>query len=211
MGGPKSHPRQHPHCQPQKYRIDKGNQRANIIIIVTLVAGEEITTNSNEKEQESTRTTCSVPSTSLPYNNKPKGKSSEEEPPITDDALKGLLQEVLQNEGSTALDHLANERTYLAGIQTALSISGVSLGLLQWKGVANSAGYLVLSLGILALISSTMRYLTVMRKLSQGQFEPNVRDVLAMVKVILIVIVVLLVLQATHNLWSYNRPTISKP
>jgi putative membrane protein len=113
-----------------------------------------------------------------------------------------LLREgvVLQNEGSTARDHLANERTYLAWIRTALSISGVGLGLLKWKGVANEAGYLVLSLGVLALISSTVRYLTVMRQLTQRQFEPNVRGALAVVAVILIVIIALLVLQATQKL-----------
>jgi putative membrane protein len=113
-----------------------------------------------------------------------------------------LLREgvVLQNEGSTARDHLANERTYLAGIRTALSISGVGLGLLKWQGIANEAGYLVLSLGVLALISSTIRYLSVMRQLSQRQFEPNVRGALALVAAVLVVILALLVLQATHKL-----------
>ena len=113
-----------------------------------------------------------------------------------------LLREgvVLRNEGSTARDHLANERTFLAWIRTALSISGVGLALLKWKGIANEAGYLVLSLGVLSLISSTLRYLSVMRQLTQGQFQPNVRGALAVVAVILIVILALLVLQAAQKL-----------
>jgi putative membrane protein len=116
--------------------------------------------------------------------------------------LYTLLREgaVLNNEGSTARDHLANERTFLAWIRTALSISGVGLGLLKWQGIANGAGYLVLSLGVLALLMSTVRYLKVMRQLSQRQFEPNVQGVLAVVAVILVVIVALLGLQTAHKL-----------
>jgi putative membrane protein len=113
-----------------------------------------------------------------------------------------LLREgvILQNEGSTARDHLANERTYLAWIRTALSISGVGLALLKWEGIANEAGYVVLSLGVLALITSTVRYLNVMRQLTQRQFQPNVRGALAVVAVILMAIMTLLVLQAEHKL-----------
>jgi putative membrane protein len=114
--------------------------------------------------------------------------------------LYTLIREgvVLTNEGTTARDHLANECTFLAWIRTALSISGVGLGLLQWQ-VDNGAGYLVLSLGVLLLVTSTVRYLKLMRQLSQRQFEPNVQGALVVVSVILIVIVALLGLQTTHN------------
>lgn len=107
---------------------------------------------------------------------------------------------VLTNEGSTARDHLANERTYLAWIRTALAITGVGIGLLKWQGIVNTAGYLVVSLGILVLISATVRYLSVMKQLTEGRFEPNVRGALTVVGLILCVVFVLLVLHGMHKL-----------
>ena len=107
---------------------------------------------------------------------------------------------VIDVQGSTARDHLANERTYLAWVRTALAITGVGLGLLKWQGIANEAGYLVLSLGILVLISATFRYLSVMQNLSERRFEPNVRSALAIVAVILLVVLTLLILQIMHKL-----------
>jgi len=107
---------------------------------------------------------------------------------------------VLDNTGSTARDHLANERTYLAWIRTALSLSGIGLALLKWQGIANAAGYLVFCLGVYALISSTVRYFRVMQLLSQNTFEPNVRTAFSVVTVILMVIIVLLCLHLTHQL-----------
>ena len=107
---------------------------------------------------------------------------------------------VLQNRGSTARDHLANERTFLAWIRTALSILGVGIGLLKWQGIANEAGYLVLGLGVVVLITSTWRYLSVMHRLSESQFEPNVQSALSIVVVILLVIIGMLVLKQMEKL-----------
>jgi putative membrane protein len=117
-------------------------------------------------------------------------------------SLFTMLREgvVLTNAGSTARDHLANNRSYLAWIRTALALTGVGIGLLKWEGIANSAGYLVLSLGVLGLISSTQRYLQVMQRLSIGRFEPNVRSALGVVGGILVGVIALLALQATHQL-----------
>ena len=107
---------------------------------------------------------------------------------------------VLSNTGSTARDHLANERTHLAWTRTALSLTGVGLALLRWQGIANSAGYLVFGLGLWVLVSSTIRYLRVMQQLSQNKFEPNVHSVLSMVAVMFLVVVVLLGLHLTNHL-----------
>jgi len=128
---------------------------------------------------------------------KPASSSNDRLPSVRTLLTEGV---VLANEGSTARDHLANERTYLAWIRTALALTGVGIGLLKWQSVSILTGYLVLSMGVVALVSSTVRYFSVMRQLSHHRFEPNVRGVLAVVAVILIVIVTLLALEATHKL-----------
>jgi putative membrane protein len=113
-----------------------------------------------------------------------------------------LLREgvVLPNVGSTGRDHLANERTFLAYVRTALSLTGVGLGLLRWTGISNAAGFLVLLLGLVVLVTATHRYYVVMYQLSQQKFEPNVRSALGMVVLILAVIATLLALYFTHQL-----------
>jgi putative membrane protein len=107
---------------------------------------------------------------------------------------------VLANTGSTARDQLANERTFLAWMRTALSLIGAGLVLLKWDAVANAAGYLVAAVGIVLLITSTQRYFRVMRLLQQGKFEPNVSGIISIVTVTVTAIVVAFYLQHTHQL-----------
>ena len=96
--------------------------------------------------------------------------------------------------GSTARDHLANERTFLAWIRTAISVLGVGIALLKWQGLSSAHGYLVLSLGTMLLISCTYRYLDVTQQLAQNRFVPNVTGNLAVVISILLVMVAVLVM-----------------
>ena len=84
---------------------------------------------------------------------------------------------VIPNTGSTARDHLANERTYLAWFRTALAVIGSALGLLKWDEFPDATAYFVLVLGVVMLVCSTNRYLGVMKLLADGKFEPNVREV----------------------------------
>jgi putative membrane protein len=99
---------------------------------------------------------------------------------------------VIPNVGSTARDHLANERTYLAWIRTSLALIGASIGLLKWEDESSFAveGYLVGVTGVVALVTSTWRYFHVMHLLQQGQFEPNVSSILVVVVVVSVTIVV---------------------
>ena len=115
-------------------------------------------------------------------------------------SLITLLTEgaVLTNSGSTARDHLANERTYLAWLRTGLSIIGASLALLKWD--YNGTGYVVAIVGIVVLINSTQRYFRVMQLLEQGKFEPNVRGILILVSVVAVAIVAAFVLHHFHAL-----------
>jgi putative membrane protein len=107
---------------------------------------------------------------------------------------------VLANTGATARDQLANERTYLAWMRTALSLIGAGLALLKWDAVANAAGYMVAALGIVLLVTSTQRYFRVMRLLQQGKFEPNVSGIISIVTVTVAAIVAAFYLQHTHQL-----------
>lgn len=77
----------------------------------------------------------------------------------------------------TGRDHLANERTYLAWIRTALALMGASIGLIKWGGESDLEleGYLLGLVGIVAVITSTRRYFYVMRQLNRDEvFVPNV-------------------------------------
>ena len=117
-------------------------------------------------------------------------------------SIKSLLVDgaVLQNKGSTARDHFANERTYLAWMRTSLALIGASLGLLKWDAVSNSAGYLVAVLGVVCLISSTERYFSNMHRLENGEFVPNVRGILVVVAVVIAAIVGAFVLHFMNQL-----------
>lgn len=69
-------------------------------------------------------------------------------------------------------------------MRTSLALIGASLGLLKWDAVSNSAGYIVATLGVVCLLSSTERYFTNMRHLEQGEFVPNIRGILVVVVVV---------------------------
>lgn len=86
------------------------------------------------------------------------------------------------NIGSTARDHLANERTYLAWVRTALALVGASIALLKW-GVATE-GYLIGIVGLTILWTSTWRYFKVMRLLQAGHYEPNVAGIWIMIVIL---------------------------
>ena len=98
-------------------------------------------------------------------------------------------QHILNNSGSTARDHLANERTYLAWTRTSLSLIGASIGLLKWQPLKlQTEGYLIGILGCVAFITSTWRYFHVQHLLLEGKFEPNVISILFVMSCVAVVI-----------------------
>ena len=117
-------------------------------------------------------------------------------------SLKSLFVDgaVLQNKGSTARDHLANERTYLAWFRTSLALIGASLGLLKWDAVSVWTGYLVAVVGVVCLINSTERYFSNMHRLEKGEFVPNARGILVIVVVVVVAIVGAFVLHFMNQL-----------
>ena len=118
-------------------------------------------------------------------------------PPVSELIRRG---KILSNAGSTARDHLANERTYLAWMRTGLALFGASIGLLKWQDISNVAAYLVAILGATVLLMSTHRYFRVMQLLEQGKFEPNIHGALFVVAVSLLGIVTAFVMHINNKL-----------
>ncbi|MDF1597381.1 MAG: DUF202 domain-containing protein [Acidimicrobiia bacterium] len=79
------------------------------------------------------------------------------------------------NRGSRARDHLANERTYLAWVRTALGIIGLGVlvgKLVEAQGVeAEIAGLTMVGVGAASLIYATIRYERVRVQLEEGMFQ----------------------------------------
>ena len=91
-----------------------------------------------------------------------------------------MAPDVVKNEDSTARDHLANERTFLAWVRTALGLVGLGvllerLGAGSDQRIAMAAGIGFISFGGLTLIYSVSRYLWVARNLERGMFPVAMR------------------------------------
>jgi len=90
-----------------------------------------------------------------------------------------MAPEIVENRESAARDHLANERTFLAWVRTALGLIG--LGVVLERLVAGGqrlgvvAGVAFICFGGLALIYAVIRYLRVARHLERGTFPVGIR------------------------------------
>lgn len=82
--------------------------------------------------------------------------------------------------GNRARDHLANERTYLAWLRTALGLLALAAAVARFGpgGETNGDRLAVAVLGLLGfilLVVGTVRYYDVARDLEAGQFRPSRR------------------------------------
>lgn len=88
-----------------------------------------------------------------------------------------LRSQPLENVGSCARDHLANERTYLAWIRTALAV--VSIGIAFHEFVPSDqkppihVAIFLLILGVALMLYSLVSYYTRLRNLKIGKFGPD--------------------------------------
>ncbi|CAJ1402922.1 unnamed protein product [Effrenium voratum] len=111
--------------------------------------------------------------------------------------LRYGLSSQVKNEGSTARDHLANERTFLAWLRTGLSLTGAGFGIVKFlPGVFTNLilGFTLIGVGISVLVFGASRYYDVMHSLERGEFAIDTGGVLLVVGCagILVVLVVLL-------------------
>ena len=89
--------------------------------------------------------------------------------------MKLRPREAQDNTGSVARDHLANERTFLAWIRTALAVIGLGVlvgKLIETDGlVAEVIGIAMVGFGAAMLIYSISRYERTITLLNEGQFS----------------------------------------
>lgn len=80
----------------------------------------------------------------------------------------------IANSGSEARDHLANERTFLAWVRTALGIVGLGVLVVKVLDIeslaATIAGLGLVALGALSLVYGSYRYMRVATLLTEGRF-----------------------------------------
>eukprot|EP00899_Mesostigma_viride_P003481 jgi/Mesvir1/13133/Mv06105-RA.1 len=81
----------------------------------------------------------------------------------------------MENTGSAARDHMANERTYLAWIRTCLASAGFGVVLARVSPQTEGpvVGTMFVGLGCLLLVQATHRYFHVKRMLLQGRFRSS--------------------------------------
>ncbi|MBF2057564.1 MAG: DUF202 domain-containing protein [Cyanobacterium sp. T60_A2020_053] len=87
-----------------------------------------------------------------------------------------------QLNSSRIRDHLANERTYLAWMRTALGLMGFGVVILRLPtfqsaeiprlGISWKMGLLFASVGLISVLISTVQYFSVCRAIEQDTYEP---------------------------------------
>jgi len=98
--------------------------------------------------------------------------------------------------GNRARDHLANERTYLSWLRTALGVLALAAAVARFgagQGHADAVAVTLLGLlGVFLLAVGTRRYYQVAADLERGRFTFSRRTPLLVGTVIIVVAVVLL-------------------
>lgn len=92
---------------------------------------------------------------------------------LSDTCMK--IGNIVENKGSYARDHLANERTFLAWLRTAVSTIGLGVAIAKFGSGEKSkeAGLIFIFLGTVFLCYSTARYYYLYFLLKRGLFSPN--------------------------------------
>eukprot|EP00425_Heterocapsa_triquetra_P002787 CAMPEP_0195055622 /NCGR_PEP_ID=MMETSP0448-20130528/4250_1 /TAXON_ID=66468 /ORGANISM="Heterocapsa triquestra, Strain CCMP 448" /LENGTH=158 /DNA_ID=CAMNT_0040085301 /DNA_START=16 /DNA_END=492 /DNA_ORIENTATION=- len=98
----------------------------------------------------------------------------------------GLCKKV-QNTGSTARDHLANERTFLAWLRTSISMVSFGIGIAKFSPTTwgLTFGIVFVLVGSVILIFSSLRYYNVMHTLERGEFSINTGGILVLVGMVM--------------------------
>ena len=100
------------------------------------------------------------------------------------------MPQSIENVGSAARDHLANERTFLAWTRTGLGLTALGVALVQLidsEGtMATVGGILMVLAGIFAMAYGTFRYQEVRRGLMEGRYPVAKWEVLVMAAIVIL-------------------------
>ena len=100
------------------------------------------------------------------------------------------MPQSIENTGSTARDHLANERTFLAWTRTGLGLAALGVALAQLidseGAIATAGGVLMVLAGIGAMAYGTLRYQEVRRGLMEGRYPVAKWEVLVMAAIVIL-------------------------
>ncbi|CUA68824.1 hypothetical protein RSOLAG22IIIB_03689 [Rhizoctonia solani] len=145
---------------------------------------------------------------------RPEPSSSAQEWEDEEPRRKGIMglvdkyspQLVLENSGSVARDHLANERTWLAYVRTSLAIASTGVALVQLFTIAaqqpagtvligaklqrfaRPLGSVIVVIGMVVLALGVNRYFRVQHSLTLNKFPPA-RKTVAFISTVLAAIV----------------------
>ncbi|KAI8334770.1 hypothetical protein BC941DRAFT_432130 [Chlamydoabsidia padenii] len=136
--------------------------------------------------------------------------------PLQDLSLTRLLERAslsvyLENKGSVARDHLANERTYLAWLRTSLSLISVGVALTQLFRLDKTShhpqgglddllssgrlvGLMFVVLGILFVLFAISRYFHSQQALTKGYFPASRGTVLVASSTVSIAVIILFII-----------------
>jgi len=82
-----------------------------------------------------------------------------------------MNNEIIDNTGSLARDHLANERTFLAWLRTGVTLMGVGIALVKFNAIIS--GVFLSVVGLFFVLTSLYRYFEVLNALKKDKFIIN--------------------------------------
>ncbi|KAF8993362.1 hypothetical protein BDQ17DRAFT_1252957 [Cyathus striatus] len=155
----------------------------------------------------------STPSTKKSRQKKKKKQEEQNLTPSTNPTILERLKPalVLENSGSTARDHLASERTFLAYVRTSLALAGTGVGdpcpVIYISDLASQRydlpttakhlqqfsrplGTTTILFAIIVLLIGLTRYFTVQTSLIRGTF-PTARSSIVFITIVLLMITII--------------------
>ncbi|TFK43962.1 hypothetical protein BDQ12DRAFT_675863 [Crucibulum laeve] len=198
-----------PPTSPASDTGDKENLRASPSEIIPTVRSRSLPPSPLSPTYSPTQTTTDNPPTEKKNTSKRSSRTIKKEEstlwPLSE-RLRPVL--ILENSGSTARDHLASERTFLAYVRTSLALASMGVALVQLFTIADLTstgapsitnastnlrkfarplGATTVLIGIIVLVIGFFRYFTVQTALIRGVF-PTARSCIVFITFVLSII-----------------------